>query len=115
MATKKPSKFDPGALRKTRGRPLGSKNSSKSAPESLEDAPESVEEVEVGVEAPVEVPAPPEPVQAPPAPQKPRYKATQNFNLNVGGRIYVARRGDVIEVSPCDIREFTDRGIIVSF
>ena len=108
MATKKPSKFDPGALRKTRGRPLGSKNSSKSAPESLE-------EVEVSIEAPVEVPAPHEPVQAPPAPQKPRYKATQNFNLNVGGRIYVARRGDVIEVSPCDIREFTDRGIIVSF
>lgn len=113
MATKKPSKFDAGSLRKTRGRPLGSKNSSKSAPESLEDALESVEEFEVVSEVPALPPTLPEPVQAP-APIKPTYKATQNFNLNIGGRIYVARRGDVVEVNPCDIREFTDRGIIVS-
>lgn len=114
MATKKPSKFDAGSLRKTRGRPLGSKNSSKSAPESPEDAPESVEEVEVVSDVPASSTTSPEPVQVAPAPLKPTYKATQNFNLNIGGRIYVARRGDVVEVNPCDIREFTDRGIIVS-
>lgn len=111
MATKKPSKFDPGIHRKTRGRPLGSKTSSKDALESPEI--DSVEEDVVEVEQ--EVAIVPEPVQEQPAPKKPRYKATQNFSLNMGGRQYTARRGDVIDVDPCDIREFLDRGIIVSF